>query len=292
MSGQSCSSRERRYSRCSDPELSPRAGLGCAAIIAATVLSAAGHRVRRPPSVGERPVHRAHGGASCPLRGSSRRTAIRVSPRSRTLASSPCSAGWSVSRPKMTVSSPSPLTCRPSNQSAHRLSRTPATRISYGAGPPEAVTLAPQSCGQEWPSPRQPPAAAGGGAGHGLFPGGVVGNGPAAGGQPGPVDAGVQAGGPARSWGTRLDRMNSSHMRTCWSWRAHRVGVASGSPHGCGQAAGALGNCHQDHLVGLFSFTGHSRSGRQGWASAEGVPVRWNLRRPVRWYEGAAWPTR
>jgi hypothetical protein len=164
------SSRERRYCRCSDPELSPRAGLGRAAIISATLLSAAGHRVRRPPAVGERPVHRAHEAVSCPLRASSRRTAIRVSPRSRTLASSPCSAGWSVSRPKMTVSSPSPQTCRPSNQAAHRLSRTPATRISYRAGPPEAVTLAPQSCGQEWPSPRQPPAAADGGAGHGLSP--------------------------------------------------------------------------------------------------------------------------
>ena len=81
--------------------------------------------------------------AASPLRGSSRRTEIRVSPRSRTLASSPCSAGWSVSSPKMTVSSPSPLTCRPSNQAAHRLSRTLATRISYRAGPPEAATLAP-----------------------------------------------------------------------------------------------------------------------------------------------------
>src|SRR5207247_674053 len=87
---------------------------------------------------------RAHGASSLPLRGSSRRTAIRVSPRSRTLASSPCSAGWSVSRPEMTVSSLWPLTCRPSNQAAHRLSRTPATRISYHAGPPEALTLSPE----------------------------------------------------------------------------------------------------------------------------------------------------
>ena len=43
------------------------------------------------------------------------------SPRSRILASSPCSAGWSVSRPEITVSSPSSLTWRPSNQAAHWL---------------------------------------------------------------------------------------------------------------------------------------------------------------------------
>src|SRR5206468_10004941 len=71
---------------------------------------------------------------------SSRRTEIRQSPRSRTLVSTPCSAGWSASRPLMTVSSPWPLIWRPSNQAAHRPSRTPATRISYRAGPPEALT--------------------------------------------------------------------------------------------------------------------------------------------------------
>ena len=39
----------------------------------------------------------------------------------------------------MTVSSPWPLIWRPLNQAAHRPSRTPATRISYWPGPPEAL---------------------------------------------------------------------------------------------------------------------------------------------------------
>src|SRR5215472_1194380 len=86
-----------------------------------------------------------HGAWFPAWRVSSRRTEIRQSPRSRTLVSSPCSAGWSATRPQMTVSSPWPLICRPSNQTAHRPSRTPATRISYQAGQPEALTTAPAS---------------------------------------------------------------------------------------------------------------------------------------------------
>jgi hypothetical protein len=78
--------------------------------------------------------------------------------------SSPCSAGWSASTLLMTVSSPRPLICRPSNQAAHRPSRTPATRISYRAGPPEALTPAPASARPErqsvpCPAVRMAPAA-------------------------------------------------------------------------------------------------------------------------------------
>jgi hypothetical protein len=182
---------------------------------------------------------RAYGASSFPLRGSSRRTAIRVSPRSRTLARSPCSAGWSVSMPEMTVSSLWPLTCRPSNQAAHWLSRTPATRISYHAGPPEAVTSSPASSWSPRPSPRQPPAAAAG------------------------------------------ER---------WSRRVPGAGVVEDGPVAAGQVASGLAGGHQDHLVGTFGFTGHGRSGRRSWASAEGVPVRWNLRRPAGWYRGCRLP--
>lgn len=72
-----------------------------------------------------------HCGGSFPaLPGSSRRTEIRHNPRSRILVSTPCSAGWSGSRPTMTVWMPSLLTWRPLNQSAHRTSRTLSTRIS------------------------------------------------------------------------------------------------------------------------------------------------------------------
>ena len=45
----------------------------------------------------------------------------------------------------MTVSSPRPLNLRPLNQAARRSPRTPATRISYRAGPPEVLTAAPAS---------------------------------------------------------------------------------------------------------------------------------------------------
>ena len=61
---------------------------------------------------------------------SSRRTRVRHSPRSRILASMPCSAGWSGSSPTMMVCVPSLLNWRPPNQSAHWSSGTPSTRIS------------------------------------------------------------------------------------------------------------------------------------------------------------------
>ena len=44
------------------------------------------------------------------------------SPTSRTLVSSPCSAGWSATRSQRSVSSPWPLIRRPPNQAAHRSS--------------------------------------------------------------------------------------------------------------------------------------------------------------------------
>src|SRR5215470_4755680 len=99
-----------------------------------------------PAAAEARPGH----GASFPAWPmSSRRTEIRQSPRSRTLVSSPCSAAWSATSPQMTVWSPWPLICRPSNQAAHRLSSTPATRISYRAGPPQALTRAPATARPE-----------------------------------------------------------------------------------------------------------------------------------------------
>src|SRR5215471_18306394 len=99
-----------------------------------------------PAAAEARPGH----GASFPAWPvSSRRTEIRQSPRSRTLVSSPCSAAWSATSPQMTVWSPWPLICRPSNQAAHRLSRTPATRISYRTGPSQALTRAPATARPE-----------------------------------------------------------------------------------------------------------------------------------------------
>jgi len=58
------------------------------------------------------------------------------------------------------------------------------------------------------------------------------------------------------------------------------------------RVASGLAGGHQDHLAGTFGFTGHGRSRRQCWASAEGVPVQWNLHRPMGWYQGAACPAR
>jgi hypothetical protein len=49
---------------------------------------------------------------------------------------------------------------------------------------------------------------------------GFVWAGQVAAGQPGIVQARVQAGGPARSTGTRLDGQTSSHIRACSSWMA------------------------------------------------------------------------
>lgn len=137
---------------------------------------------------------------------SSRRTEIRESPRSRTLASSPCSAGWSANRPEMTVSSPSSPIWRPSNQAAHWLSRTPRRGSRNGHAlrrrslqlQPAADLSGHRLCGCGRPRSR--------GAGHGRprrwcclgCAGGCRSTG-------GPSREGVQASGPARSMGTRLD---------------------------------------------------------------------------------------
>src|SRR5664280_1162479 len=52
--------------------------------------------------------------------GSTGLTETRGMPRSRTLLSTPCNAAWSTTGPVMSVSPPSTVIARPSNQSAHR----------------------------------------------------------------------------------------------------------------------------------------------------------------------------
>jgi hypothetical protein len=50
-------------------------------------------------------------------------------PRSRTLLSNPCKAAWSATGPVISVSPPSSVIVRPSNQSAHREPSWPVMRI-------------------------------------------------------------------------------------------------------------------------------------------------------------------
>src|SRR5690348_10449866 len=132
-----------------------------------------------------------------------------------------------------------------------------------------------------WPSPRQPPAA--GGAGHGVFP--ALASLRMATWLPVSRGAPVLGSGPAARPGGREPDWTA---RTAPAWRpadhrARRAGAGRRmvSYMAAARVASGLAGGHQDHLVWTFGFTGHGRSGRQGWASAEGVPVRWNLRRPT-----------
>ena len=96
--------------------------------------------------------------------GSSRRTRVRHSPRSRILASTPCSADWSGSRPTTTVCVPSfaaaggRRTSPPTGRRGHRGAPTPAGLLLLAAH-----ARSPSRGGaRTWPGPRR---AGGGGAG-------------------------------------------------------------------------------------------------------------------------------
>src|SRR4051795_11831915 len=69
--------------------------------------------------------------------GPTRAMAISGRPRSRTFCSTPCSAAWSTTGPRIVVlPSSSVQRLIPSNQAAHRESRRPWTRMAYRSGSP------------------------------------------------------------------------------------------------------------------------------------------------------------
>src|SRR5262249_3624291 len=72
-------------------------------------------------------------------------------------------------------------------------------------------------------------------------------------------------------------------VRAMVPWSAKARSVCSGMVLMTPQFPSAPGWLPSRSPRGLSGFTWHGKRGRQGWASAEGVPVRWNL-----WHEAAA----